>query len=106
MRRAAMIPSRVLLGCEVGGRLCMGEEGPLSMGEPSLEGARCDALKPVEGKRRWPGVREGVASPTMVLQAPSVSLRYNHKQVTRSLQQIVGPPWEHRGGILVGFPDL
>jgi hypothetical protein len=44
-------------------------EAVLSMGEPSLEGARCCALKPVEGKRRWPGVREEVPSPTIVLQA-------------------------------------
>jgi hypothetical protein len=67
-RRAARTASWLLLGCDVGARLCMGE-AVLSMGEPSLEGARCCALKPVEGKRRWPGVREEVPSPTIVLQA-------------------------------------
>lgn len=30
----------LLLGCEVGARLCMGELGALSKGEPTLEGAR------------------------------------------------------------------
>jgi hypothetical protein len=71
-RSALMTTSCALPGCEVGGRLCIGEEGALSMGEPSLEGARCCALNPVEGKRRWPGVREAVASPTMVLQAAAL----------------------------------
>jgi hypothetical protein len=46
-----MTRSWVPPGCDVGGRLCMGEDAALSMGEPSLEGARC-GLKLVEGKRR------------------------------------------------------
>lgn len=67
-RSALTITSWLLLGCEVGARLCMGDDDALSDGEPSMEGARCDALKPVDGKRRWAGVRPGAASPTMVLQ--------------------------------------
>jgi hypothetical protein len=47
----------------------MGDDDALNIGEPSLEGARCDALKPVEGKRRWPGVCEEVVTPTIVLRA-------------------------------------
>ena len=92
----------------------MGDEGPLSMGEPSLEGARCCALKPVDGKRRWPGVREGVASPTIVLQAAvSVQACINQRQHSRSavrsaepMPGVAGQPREYRGGILVGFLDL
>ena len=65
--RALTMVSWLLLGCDVGARLCMGEEAALSRGEPIMEGPRC-ALKPVEGKRRWAGVRPGAASPTIVLQ--------------------------------------
>lgn len=45
----------------------MGDPGTLSIGEPSDEEPKCCGFKPLEGKRRWPGLREGVASPTMVL---------------------------------------
>jgi len=108
-RSAVMTASCVLPGCDVGGRLCMGEEGALSRGEPSLEGARCCVLEPVEGKRRWPGVREGVASPTMVLRAAvSVQLLAIIMSQSSFLQMpgVAGQPWEHRGGILVGFLEL
>ena len=47
-----MTASLVPLGCDVGGRLCVGEAGMLGCGEPVLEGARCTGLNPVEGKRR------------------------------------------------------
>jgi hypothetical protein len=90
-RSAVMTAAWVLLGCDVGGRLCMGEEGALSRGEPSLPGARCCALKPVEGKRRWPGVREGVASPTIVLRAAvSVQLLLLYHIMSRSAVQMPG----------------
>ena len=87
-RRAFTTSSWALLGCEVGGRLCMGEEGALSRGEPILAGARCEALKPVDGKRRWEGVRPGVASPTIVLQQkPSVLVYTTSCHSSRVLRQ-------------------
>ena len=105
-RRALTMLSWLLVGCEVGGRLPMGEEG-----------ARCEALKPVEGKRRWAGVRPGVASPTMVLQQAlsvliSTTSCHNSgvlRQGCSSLStrcQRSGQPCNHRGGILVGFLEL
>jgi hypothetical protein len=116
-RRAFTTASWALLGCEVGGRLCMGEEGALNRGEPILAGARCDALKPVDGKRRWEGVRPAVASPTIVLQqTPSVLVYTTSCHSSRVLRQGCSSidamskdreqPEGHRGGILVGFLEL
>jgi hypothetical protein len=48
-RSAATMASLVPLGCDVGGRLSMGEAGMLGKGEPTLEVARCTGLNPVEG---------------------------------------------------------
>lgn len=59
-----------------------GEEGALN-GEPREEGVRCCGLTLLDGKRRWVGVRVGVASPMLVLHARQ--FRYKHNNYARGI---------------------